>query len=89
VKPSALKLVLYDVTTLYFEVQKEDGYRTPGLSKERRLEPQITVGLLVDRTGFPLEVMSFEGNRAEVNTIIPVLQGFKARHGLKDITVTA
>jgi len=89
VKPSALKLVLYDVTTLYFEVQKEDEYRRPGLSKERRLEPQITVGLLVDRTGFPLEVMSFEGNRAEVKTIIPVLQGFKTRHGLKDITVTA
>ena len=88
-KPSALKLVLYDVTTLYFEVQKEDGYRKPGLSKERRLEPQITVGLLVDRTGFPLEVRSFEGNRAEVKTIIPVLEGLKSRHGLKDITVTA
>jgi len=89
VKPSALKLVLYDVTTLYFEIQKEDGYRTPGLSKERRLEPQITVGLLVDRTGFPLEVKSFEGNRAEVKTIIPVLESFRARHGLRNITVTA
>lgn len=89
VKLSALRLVLYDVTTLYFEVQKEDGYRRPGLSKERRLEPQITVGLLVDRTGFPLEIQSFEGNRAEVKTIIPVLQGFRDRHSLKDITVTA
>lgn len=89
VKPSALKLVLYDVTTLYFEAQREDGYRRPGLSKERRLEPQITVGLLVDCTGFPLEVKSFEGNRAEVKTIIPVLQGFKERHGMRDITVTA
>ena len=59
VKPTALKLVLYDVTTLYFEIQKEDEYRKPGLSKERRLEPQITVGLLVDRTGFPLEIQSF------------------------------
>ncbi len=89
VKPSALRLVLYDVTTLYFEAQKEDNYRRPGLSKERRLEPQITVGLLVDRTGFPLEIQSFEGNRAEVKTIIPVLEDFKERHGLKDITVTA
>jgi hypothetical protein len=89
VKPSALRLVLYDVTTLYFEVQKEDEYRRPGLSKERRLEPQITVGLLVDRTGFPLEIQSFEGNKAEVRTIIPVLKGFRERHGLKDITVTA
>jgi len=87
--PSALTLVLYDVTTLYFETQREDAYRKPGLSKERRLEPQITVGLLVDKSGFPLEVTSFEGNKAEVKTIVPVLQAFKTRHSLKDITVTA
>jgi hypothetical protein len=89
VKPATLKLVLYDVTTLYFEIQKEDEYRKAGLSKERRLEPQITVGLLVDRTGFPLEIQSFEGNCAEVKTFLPVLAGFRERHGLNDITVTA
>jgi hypothetical protein len=89
VKPAALRLVLYDVTTLYFEIQKEDEYRKPGLSKERRLEPQIIIGLLVDRTGFPLEIQSFEGNCAEVKTILPVLTRFRERHGLKDITVTA
>jgi len=88
-RQTALTLVLYDVTTLYFEVEKEDEYRKPGLSKERRLEPQITVGLLVDSTGFPLEIQSFEGNCAEVKTIIPVLEGFKARRGLTEITVTA
>ncbi|MGV8083732.1 MAG: IS1634 family transposase [Coriobacteriia bacterium] len=86
---SSLTLLLYDVTTLYFEIQKEDGYRRPGLSKERRLEPQITVGLLVGRDGFPLEVMSFEGNRAEVKTITEVLDAFKDRHRLDGITVTA
>ena len=88
VKPATLRLVLYDVTTLYFEIQKEDEYRKSGLSKERKLEPQITVGLLVDRTGFPLEIQSFEGNCAEVKTLLPVLAGFKERHGLKDVTVT-
>jgi len=85
----ALSLLLYDVTTLYFEVKNEDGYRMSGMSKERRLEPQITVGLLVGRNGFPLEVQSFEGNRAEVKTIIEVLSAFKQRHGLDEITVTA
>ncbi|MGV8082231.1 MAG: hypothetical protein AB2L09_01155 [Coriobacteriia bacterium] len=35
--PSSLSLVLYDVTTPCFEIQKEDEYRKPGLSKERRL----------------------------------------------------
>jgi hypothetical protein len=39
----SLSLLLYDVTTLYFEVQKEDDYRKSGLSKERKLEPQITI----------------------------------------------
>ena len=67
----ALSLVLYDVTSLYFEVQKEDEYRQPGLSKERRLEPQIIVGLLVDKNGFPLGLQSFEGNKAETKTILP------------------
>ena len=44
-------LVLYDVTTLYFETDNGDGFREPGFSKERRLEPQITVGLLTECAG--------------------------------------
>src|SRR5699024_5396310 len=57
-----ISLVLYDVTTLYFEAEKEDGLRKVGYSKERRVDPQIVVGLLVDRGGFPLEIGCFEGN---------------------------
>ena len=84
-----LNLVLYDVTTLYFEVQEEDTYRKPGLSKERRLEPQIVIGLLVDRSGFPLGIQSFEGNTAETKTIIPVLEEFQKEHHLEKVTVVA
>ena len=87
--PKSLSLLLYDVTTLYFETQQEDNYRRPGLSKERRLEPQITVGLLVARDGFPLEIQSFEGNRAEVKTIMEILSVFKTRYGLDELTVCA
>ena len=86
---AGITLVLYDVTTLYFEVQKEDDYRIPGMSKERRLEPQIIIGLLVDQNGFPLELQSFEGNKAETKTILPVVEAFKKRHGLVGITVVA
>ncbi len=64
-------LVLYDVTTLYFETDEGDGFREPGFSKERRLEPQITVGLLTDVRGFPLQVHAFDGNTAETKTILP------------------
>lgn len=84
-----LTLILYDVTTLYFEVQEEDGYRKPGLSKERRLEPQIILGLLVDQNGFPLGLHSFEGNKAETKTILPVIEAFQAQHGLTKVTIVA
>ena len=82
-------LVLYDVTTLYFETDEGDGFREPGFSKERRLEPQITVGLLTDARGFPLMVHAFEGNTAETKTILPVLQAFAAAHQLPEVTVVA
>lgn len=45
-------LVLYDVTTLYFEIDDGDGFREPGFSKERRLELPITIGLLTGAHGF-------------------------------------
>jgi hypothetical protein len=82
-------LLLYDVTTLYFETDEGDGFREPGFSKERRLEPQITVGLLTDGSGFPLMVHAFEGNRAETTTMVPVLRAFLQVHRLTDVTVVA
>jgi hypothetical protein len=82
-------LVLYDVSTLYFETDAGDGFREPGFSKERRLEPQITVGLLTDQSGFPLMVSAFEGNKAETKTMLPVLEAFMAAHRLPGVTVVA
>ncbi len=84
-----ISLVLYDVTTLYFEAEKEDELRKVGYSKERRVDPQIVVGLLVDRGGFPLEIGCFEGNKAETATIIPIIKQFQARHNLTDMVVVA
>jgi hypothetical protein len=82
-------LVLYDVSTLYFETDAGDGFREPGFSKERRLEPQITIGLLTDASGFPLAVEAFEGNKAETATMLPVINAFKAAHNLTDVIVVA
>lgn len=84
-----VSLVLYDVTTLYFEAEKEDALRKVGFSKERQVDPQIVVGLLVDRCGFPLEIGCFEGNKAETRTIIPIVKQFQARHALVDMVVVA
>ena len=84
-----LTLVLYDVTTLYFEAEHEDDLRKVGYSKERRIDPQVVVGLLVDRGGFPLEVTCWEGNKAETATILPTVRGFQDRHGVADMVVVA
>jgi len=84
-----LSLCLYDVTTLYFEAEHEDALRKVGYSKERRVDPQILVGLLVDRAGFPLEISCFEGNTAEKSTILPVIEAFQARHSVADLVVVA
>ena len=82
-------LVLYDVSTLYFETDAGDGFREPGFSKERRLDPQITIGLLTSQDGFPLMVCAFEGNKAETKTMLPVIRAFMTAHRLPDVTVVA
>jgi len=84
-----ISLVLYDVTTLYFEADNEDSLRKVGYSKERRVDPQIVVGLLVDRAGFPLEIGCFEGNKAEKHTLLPIIEAFKTRHGIEHMVVVA
>ena len=53
------------------------------------MDPQITLGLLTEATGFPLNVAGFEGNMAETATMVPVINAFKAAHHLTDVTVVA
>lgn len=74
-----ISLCMYDVTTLYFEAEHEDALRKVGYSKERRVDPQVVVGLLVDRNGFPLEIGCFEGNKAECDTRSHALSGSRRR----------
>ncbi|WOQ15464.1 IS1634 family transposase [Raineyella sp. W15-4] len=82
-------LILYDVTTLHFENDNEDDLRRVGMSKEHRVDPQVQVGLLVDPSGFPLEVHLFDGSIGETKTLIPVLKAFRDRHGLAELVVVA
>lgn len=58
-----VSLCLYDVTTLYFEAEKEDDLRKVGYFKERRVDPQVVVGLLVDRAGFRWRSAASRGTR--------------------------
>ncbi len=85
-----LSLVLYDVTTLYFESFVADELRVPGFSKDHKSnQPQIVVGLLVTKEGFPLGYEVFKGNTFEGKTMLPVLESFARAHGVDTPTVVA
>nr|WP_244936747.1 IS1634 family transposase [Actinomyces qiguomingii] len=77
------------MTTLYFEVEKEDDLRRVGYSKERRVDPQVIVGLVVDRAGFPLRIGCWEGSKAETSTLIPMVEGFGEASGIEHLVVVA
>jgi transposase len=85
-----ISIVFYDVTTLYFEIDKEDELRKTGFSKEgKHQNPQIVLGLLVSKNGYPLAYDIFEGNKFEGHTILPVLDSFKEKYQLKQLVIIA
>lgn len=95
-------LVFYDVTTLYFETFKNDedikdekgveekGFRKPGFSKDNKAnQPQIVIGLIVTKEGFPVSYEIFAGNTFEGKTFIPTICKFKKTYNVKNLTVVA
>lgn len=85
-----ISIVFYDVTTLYFEIDQEDELRKTGFSKEgKHQNPQIVLGLLVSKMGYPLAYEIFEGNKFEGHTMLPVLDGFKQKYHLSRLVVIA
>lgn len=75
-------LVLYGVTTLYFESHEpNDELKARGFSKDdKSKQPQIVVGLLVTHQGFPLRHEIYKGNTFEGHTMLEVVREFQKRH---------
>src|SRR5690606_18043157 len=85
-----IRVVFYDVTTLYFEIDQEDELRKTGFSKEgKHQNPQIVLGLLVSKNGYPLAYEIFEGNKFEGHTMLPVIDSFKEKYDLQQLIVIA
>lgn len=83
-------LVFYDVTTLYFETDEGDGFREKGWSKDGKHSlPQVVLGLLVSKDGYPLSYSLFNGSQYEARTMIPIVEDFVNRFELKDFVVVA
>ena len=82
--------MFYDVTTLYFEIDHEDELRKTGFSKEgKHQNPQIVLGLLVSKNGYPLAYDIYEGNKFEGHTMLPLLDSFKERYKLEQLVIIA
>lgn len=83
-------LVFYDVTTLYFETDESDELRERGWSKDgKHSQPQVVLGLLVSRDGYPLAYSLFNGSQYEGRTMIPIVEDFVKRFELDDFVVVA
>ena len=84
------QIIFYDVTTLYFEIEQEDELRKTGFSKEgKHQNPQIVLGLLVSKNGYPLAYDVFDGKKFEGHTLLPIIDKFKEKYKLTQLVIVA
>ena len=85
-----LNVVLYDVTTYYFESVKKDEIKGFGFSKDNKVnQVQVVMGLLIDNNGIPVGYELYPGNTSEFSTLYPVIKNLKEKYKLKKVIVAA
>ena len=77
----------FDCTNFYFEIDREDGLRRKGPSKEHRPEPIVSMGLLLDADCVPMGMSVFPGNESERPQLREVISRLKERHAIAGRTV--
>ena len=65
------KVIYYDCTNYFFEIDEEDDLRKYGISKEHKPNPIVGMGLFMDGDGLPLSCNIYPGNMNEQKTLIP------------------
>lgn len=66
------KVLYYDCTNYYFEIEQEEGSKKYGKGKEHRPNPIIQMGLFIDGDGIPLAFSLFPGNQNEQKSLKPL-----------------
>lgn len=79
--------VYFDCTNFYFEIDREDGFRMKGPSKENRTDPLVAMGLLLDANAVPIGMRVFPGNESEKPVIRETIDSLKERHGITGRTI--
>ncbi len=83
------KIIYYDVTNFYFEIDKADELRKFGPSKERRPKPIVQMGLAMDADGVPLHYELFPGNTLDKETFRSVIGEVRKNYDTGRIIVVA
>jgi len=83
------RTIYYDVTNFYFETDVIDELRQLGLSKERRRDPIVQMGLAVDTDGIPLHYDLFPGNTVDKETFRPIIGEIRKNYDTGKIVVVA
>jgi transposase len=83
--PQGVSLVLYDLTSVYFEGQGPAGISRYGHSRDHRSDrPQIMLAVATDAQGVPLHLEVLRGNRGDTTTLQGLLATLRRRFGIKE-----
>ena len=75
------RILFYDCTNYYFEIEQEDGAKKYGKSKEHRPNPIIQMGMFMDGDGIPLAFSLFPGNANEQTSLKPLEEKILSEFG--------
>jgi len=85
--PQSVRLVLYDLTSVYFEGQGPEPWAKYGHSRDHRGDrPQILLAVATDTEGLPLHVSVLRGNRNDTQTLQGLLHTLRRRFGIREAT---
>jgi len=85
--PQAVRLVLYDLSSVYFEGKGPEHWAQYGHSRDHRGDrPQILLAVATDSEGLPLHVSILRGNRNDTKTLQGLLHTLRRRFGIKEAT---
>jgi transposase len=85
--PQAVRLVLYDLTSVYFEGKGPARLAKYGHSRDHRPDrPQIVLAVATDTEGLPLHVSVLRGNRNDTKTLQGLLHILRRRLGITEAT---
>jgi len=83
----AVRLVLYDLSSVYFEGQGPEHLARYGHSRDHRSDrPQIILAVATDTEGVPLHLSILRGNRSDTQTLQGLLHTLRRRFGIREAT---